>query len=223
MRPDSAKKPSINSKKETQIQILEERHPQISSGSRPAANPSLASTLPVRQENDLLVNHLTILATFAHSEYQSNKVVPFTTIKQLGHGSLGSVDAGRRKGDETGPLLARKVIDLPNTARKRLLPLIQQEVAVLRRLKHKHIVQVVSTYETTSVPRQFGIIILPAGDEDLGHYLERVRENEFLEASLGYGTGPSVLPPLWLTSTHRISDTKISSLATSSARTTRYC
>jgi serine/threonine protein kinase len=69
-------------------------------------------------------------------------------------------------------------------ARERLLPLIQQEGAVLRGLKHRHIVQVVGTYETTSVPRQFGIILFPAGDEDLSHYLERVGENEFPEEDL---------------------------------------
>lgn len=116
---------------------------------------------------------------FSHFEYASHKVVPFTTIKQLGHGSLGSVDAVRQNGNVEGPVLARKVIRLPNMSRKRLLPLIQQEVAVLRELKHKHIVQVISTYETTSVPRQFGILLWPAGEEDLSHYLERVSEEDF--------------------------------------------
>jgi serine/threonine protein kinase len=118
---------------------------------------------------------------YSHSEYQNHKVVPFITIKQLGHGSLGSVDAVRRSGEGEGPLFARKVIRLPNMARKRLLPLIQQEVAVLRELRHRHIVQVVSTYETTSVPRQFGIILHPAGDEDLSHYLDRIGEDDFPE------------------------------------------
>jgi serine/threonine protein kinase len=121
---------------------------------------------------------------FSHIEYTSHKIVPFITIKQLGHGSLGSVDAVRRQGEEGGIVLARKVVRLPNMARKRLLPLIQQEVAVLRELSHKHIVQVVSTYETTSVPRQFGILISPAGDEDLSHFLERVGENDFPEEDL---------------------------------------
>ncbi|KAK0128919.1 hypothetical protein ONS95_000863 [Cadophora gregata] len=121
---------------------------------------------------------------FSHSEYASHKVVPFTTVKQLGHGSLGSVDAVRHSGDADGMILARKVIRLPNMARKRLLPLIQQEVAVLRELRHKHIIQVISTYETTSAPRQFGILLSPAGDEDLSHYLERVCEDDFPEEDL---------------------------------------
>jgi len=120
---------------------------------------------------------------FSHTEYQSYKFVPLTTIKQLGHGSLGSVDAVFHIDDESKTPFARKVIRLPNMSRRRLLPLIQQEVAVLRSLEHRHIVQVVSTYETNSVPRQFGILLSPAGDEDLSHYLERVGENDFPEES----------------------------------------
>jgi serine/threonine protein kinase len=46
-------------------------------------------------------------------------------------------------------------------------------------MKHKHIIQLISTYETTSVPRQFGILLAPVGNEDLSHYLERVGENDF--------------------------------------------
>ncbi|KAH7383683.1 kinase-like domain-containing protein, partial [Cadophora sp. MPI-SDFR-AT-0126] len=121
---------------------------------------------------------------FGHFEYTSHKVVPFTTVKQLGHGSLGSVDAVRHSDDLDGVILARKVIRLPNMARKRLLPLIQQEVSVLRELRHKHIIQVISTYETTSAPRQFGILLSPAGDEDLSHYLERVCEDDFPDEDL---------------------------------------
>ncbi|CZT43819.1 uncharacterized protein RSE6_03907 [Rhynchosporium secalis] len=121
---------------------------------------------------------------FTHFEYASHKVVPFTTIEQLGHGSLGSVDAVRHSGEPDGVILARKVIRLPNMARKRLLPLIQQEVSVLRELRHKHIIQIISTYETTSAPREFGILFFPAGDEDLSHYLERVCEDDFPETDL---------------------------------------
>ena len=80
--------------------------------------------------------------------------------------------------------MARKVIRLSNTTRGRLLPLIQSEVAILRGLKHKHIIHVVSTYEITSSPRHFGILLSPVGDEDLSHYLERVGENSFLEEDL---------------------------------------
>ncbi|KAF7921467.1 uncharacterized protein EAE97_011256 [Botrytis byssoidea] len=121
---------------------------------------------------------------YTHKEYTSNKVVPLTTIKQLGHGSLGIVDAVRFNDRDHNGLIARKIIRLPSFSRKRLLPLIQQEVAVLRGLSHNHIVKVISTYETIKAPRQFGILISPAGDEDLGHFLERVSDSDFPEEDM---------------------------------------
>ncbi|TAQ85013.1 hypothetical protein B7494_g6661 [Chlorociboria aeruginascens] len=137
-----------------------------------------ASELSAGQKREVAV------VEFIHKEYQTSKTIPFTTIKQLGHGSLGSVDAVRQQDDDEETVYARKIIRLPNMARKRLLPLIQQEVKVLRELTHMHIVKVISTYETLAAPRQFGILLFPAGDEDLCHYLEHISEqfaNEDIE------------------------------------------
>ncbi|TGO45345.1 hypothetical protein BCON_0401g00080 [Botryotinia convoluta] len=130
------------------------------------------------------IPHQDVIIEYTHEEYTSNKVVPLTTIKQLGHGSLGIVDAVRFNDRDYSGLIARKIIRLPNFSRKRLLPLIQQEVAVLRGLSHHHIVKVISTYETIKAPRQFGILISPAGDEDLGHFLERVSDSDFPEEDM---------------------------------------
>ncbi len=118
---------------------------------------------------------------FSHTEYASDKVVPFSTTRQLGHSSLGVVDEVYPTGGGYGIILARKIIRLSNATRKRLLPLIQKEVAILRELNHEHIIKVVCTYETTTVPRQFGIILSPVGQEDLLHYMERVGDNGFPE------------------------------------------
>ncbi len=149
-----------------------------------AANPPDSSGDPVSHTEPTDVEYFCYEIKFTHTEYQSSKAVPFMTVKQLGHGSLGSVDIVLRYSDDLGPLMARKVIRLPNTTRGRLLPLIQNEVAILRGLKHKHIIHVVSTYEITSSPRHFGILLSPVGDEDLSHYLERVGENSFPEEDL---------------------------------------
>ncbi|KAF7910379.1 uncharacterized protein EAE98_012066 [Botrytis deweyae] len=130
------------------------------------------------------ISHEDVIIEYTHEEYTSNKAVPLTTIKQLGHGSLGIVDAVRFNDRDHNGLIARKIIRLPNFSRKRLLPLIQQEVAVLRGLSHHHIVKVISTYETIKAPRQFGILISPAGDEDLGHFLERVSDSDFPEEDM---------------------------------------
>ncbi|PVH86038.1 kinase-like protein [Cadophora sp. DSE1049] len=152
--------------------------------SRDSSTSQTTQSDPGHSEHSKAVPEPPNMPGFGHFEYASHKVVPFTTVKQLGHGSLGSVDAVRHSGDADGVILARKVIRLPNIARKRLLPLIQQEVSVLRELRHKHIIQVISTYETISAPRQFGILLSPAGDEDLSHYLERVCEDDFPEDDL---------------------------------------
>ncbi|KAF7890190.1 hypothetical protein EAF00_008505 [Botryotinia globosa] len=122
-----------------------------------------------------LIPHQDDIIEYTHKEYTSNK---------LGHGSLGIVDAVRFNDRDHNGLIARKIIRLPNFSRKKLLPLIQQEVAVLRGLSHCHIVKVISTYETIKAPRQFGILISPAGDEDLGHFLERVSDSDFPEEDM---------------------------------------
>jgi hypothetical protein len=49
-----------------------------------------------------------IAVEFRHTEYLSYKVVPYSTIKQLGHGSLGSVDAVHRGGTIRGGFLRGK-------------------------------------------------------------------------------------------------------------------
>jgi hypothetical protein len=120
-------------------------------------------------------------------------------------------------------LLARKINRARMMDRKRLLPIIQQEIGVLRRLKHKHIIQIVSTYETTCIPRQFGILIHPAGDEDLHNFLERAGENDFPEKDVAsYETGNIVSRPRLHTSTKRTFAIKILNQAISSAKTTKY-
>jgi serine/threonine protein kinase len=119
-----------------------------------------------------------------HKVYTKDEQIPYEFVKQLGHGSLGVVDAVRFKEAPDGNIFARKTIQLRNVTRKKLLPLIQQEVAVLRSLSHQHIVKVIDTYETSGRPRNFGILLSPAGDEDLSHFLERVGENHSSDEDL---------------------------------------
>ncbi|PQE33233.1 kinase-like domain-containing protein [Rutstroemia sp. NJR-2017a WRK4] len=119
-----------------------------------------------------------------HKVYAKDEQIPYESVKQLGHGSLGVVDAVRFKEAQDGIIFARKTIQLRNVTRKKLLPLIQQEVAVLKSLNHHHIVKVLDTYETSGRPRSFGILLSPAGDEDLSHFLERVGENNSSDEDL---------------------------------------
>jgi serine/threonine protein kinase len=145
------------------------------SSDAPHWSPAIIPELPAPQiqQNKKIIMGI----EFSHTEYANHKAVPFITTKQLGHGSWGIVDAVRPINGEKGVILARKLIQLRGVARKRVLPLIQKEVAILKELKHENIIQVVCTYETTSVPRQFGILLSPVGEEDLLHYMERLGEN----------------------------------------------
>ena len=102
----------------------------ISSLSSPIAPVSTRMSLPAQQV--VFNKQISKFTECSPTEYASHKVVPFTSIKQLGYGSLGIVDAVRPSGEEQGILLALKVIRLPGVARKRLLPLAQQEVAILK-------------------------------------------------------------------------------------------
>ncbi|PQE23209.1 kinase-like domain-containing protein [Rutstroemia sp. NJR-2017a BVV2] len=132
-----------------------------------------------------IVSNETVAGTsYIHKVYTKNEQIPYEFVKQLGHGSLGVVDAVRSKEAQDGIIFARKTIQLRNVTRKKLLPLIQQEVAVLKFLSHHHIVKVLDTYETSGRPRYFGILLSPAGDEDLSHFLERVGENNSSEEDL---------------------------------------
>jgi serine/threonine protein kinase len=132
-----------------------------------------------------IVSSETVAATsHIHKVYTKAEQIPYEFVKQLGHGSLGVVDAVTSKEAQDGIIVARKTIQLRNVTRKKLLPLIQQEVAVLKSLSHHHIVKVLDTYETSGRPRSFGILLSPAGDEDLSHFLERVGENNSSDEEL---------------------------------------
>jgi hypothetical protein len=72
-----------------------------------------SSTIISATKKSLPVSNLTapVDILFSHTEYQSHKVVPFITVRQLGHRSLGVVDAVRMESPESGSiLLARKII-----------------------------------------------------------------------------------------------------------------
>ena len=150
----------------------------------PSSTIKISPALPPRAQKIKPGNKEIMGIEFSHAKYASQKVVPFISIRQLGYGSLGVVDAVRPIAGEEGALLARKIIRLQGVARKIVLPLIQSEVAILRELNHQHIIQVVCTYETISVPRQFGILLSPVGEEDLLHYMERVSEDDFPEKDI---------------------------------------
>ncbi|KAH0562659.1 hypothetical protein GP486_002665 [Trichoglossum hirsutum] len=104
-----------------------------------------------------------------HQEYQLVTEVPFEHIRDLGQGSHGIVDEVESL-PGAAPLtgrFARKVIRAPSGSRPNFRP-IRDEVDIVKRLRHHHIIQVVTTY---TVQWRFAIIISPVTETNLKEFL----------------------------------------------------
>ena len=100
--------------------------------------------------------------------------LPYTLLRNLGHGHSGNVEAVR---DEmTNAVFARKIIYTPQSRldKQELTKAFQNEVKIIRALgRHPHIVSVFATYITK---RYFGLILQPvASDGDLKDFLGEYR------------------------------------------------
>ncbi|KAH0550949.1 hypothetical protein GP486_007686, partial [Trichoglossum hirsutum] len=106
-----------------------------------------------------------------HRDYEPNEDVPYRPIRTLGSGGFGFVDEVEADPDRA-PVhgrFARKVIRIPASVSCRAQERIKNEVNIVRRLNHPHVVQVVATYIKQ---RRFGIIMTPVADGNLDDYLE---------------------------------------------------
>jgi hypothetical protein len=110
-----------------------------------------------------------------HQIYSSADPPPFIQVRQLGHGSLGSVDEVQIPGSEN--TLARKSIKLSGSYKMTFMEIIDQEVKALRSLSNCHIVQVVGTYEFAPC---YAVLMSPVGDQNLKDMLEEFfdRDNQ---------------------------------------------
>ena len=92
----------------------------------------------------------------SHHEYLVGEQLPYSSLRNLGHGSYAFVDEvadARRMSDGT---FARKVLRTPHNNPGAFLRRIWNEIAIIKRLKSvRHFVQVVETYIQG---RHFGII-----------------------------------------------------------------
>jgi serine/threonine protein kinase len=107
----------------------------------------------------------------AHQSFPSDNPPPFTQIRQLGCGSLGSVDEIRIP--NSAKTLARKSILLSGVLKHHYMEIIGQEVKALRNLSHPHIVQVAGTYEFGPC---YAILMSPVGDQSLKDMLEEYHD-----------------------------------------------
>lgn len=105
---------------------------------------------------------------------------PFQYVRLLGHGSFGVVDEVVKIDEPEATHYARKQFRLPYYRRNEKIEEIKKEARIIRRLHHRHIVQVV---ETVLVGTQLSIIMLPVADGDLLGVLEKL-DSQYISPNL---------------------------------------
>jgi hypothetical protein len=109
-------------------------------------------------------------STQTHQVYKSKADIPWEHVDYLGKGAFGWVEKVKQKGDSLGTALyARKTIQNSSWNALQNLASIQNEVSIIQKLRHRHMVRLVSTYQ---VEKQFCLVMLPAAQCHLGEYLE---------------------------------------------------
>ena len=149
-------------------------------------------TLLRRQSSDLALTYQTQIPSSLpkfdwtgqnrgfHVTYESEELVPMSSIATLGSGSSGIVEAVRCNGRP----LARKTIRLfPGRFRSRSIQeTIRTEIAVMRRLSHRHVTQLIGTYSTK---RSFSMLIYPVCQYDLKQLMEECEEMRQQQSAAG--------------------------------------
>lgn len=114
------------------------------------------------------------LAPGKHSVYNERAQIPFKSKRHLGHGGFGTVDEVEPLGhvpSRQNQAYARKTFTLPFSilAQKKELTIIQNEVKIIKRVEHIHIIKLVETYVCG---REFAIILEPVAEGTLKDLLE---------------------------------------------------
>lgn len=109
-----------------------------------------------------------------HSIYEERAQVPFKSKRRLGQGAFGAVDEVELLDHITTQRkqsYARKIFLLPFPAleQKRRLATIRNEVDIIRRVQHIHMIKLVETY---IFGREFAIIFEPVAEGTLEDLLE---------------------------------------------------
>jgi small GTP-binding protein len=111
----------------------------------------------------------TNLTFIPHYDYASSQDAPWDFISRLAQSSGSTIEEVRPR-ELPAPSIsyARKVFLLNPQSRRKLLPIIQNEVSILKAVRHHHVSQIHSTYSTT---KEFAIVMALA-DMNLGEYLQ---------------------------------------------------
>ena len=107
---------------------------------------------------------------FTHTRYEKNADVPYLSVGYLGSGTHGYVEEVKPTSGKHGSTerFVRKVVRVPAITSAPTLELLQNEVDIIKRLRHHHIVRVIASYDA---PSKFGIIMTPVAETNLDQYL----------------------------------------------------
>ncbi|KAH0543036.1 hypothetical protein FGG08_002644 [Glutinoglossum americanum] len=108
-----------------------------------------------------------------HRNYNDENQIPYKHIGFLGTGGYGAVDkVVRTSGPHQGQIYARKNILLSGNASKRERGQadIRNEVEIVKRVRHGHVVRLIGTY---LCKKTYAIIMAPVAKENLCEYLAR--------------------------------------------------
>ncbi|KAF2495322.1 kinase-like protein [Lophium mytilinum] len=113
-----------------------------------------------------------------HEVYTASNPPPIRHVRELGRGGFSIVDAVEvTRGRHSGHVMARKVVRLPRLASKHrsMLRSVLEEVQIMHRIKHVHVVTVAFTYEELDAKSRaiaFGILMPTVAEQSLAEFLE---------------------------------------------------
>ena len=111
---------------------------------------------------------------------------PLLRHRVLGQGAFGVVEEVQVKVQPPLETFVRKRVQIPPSNAKMTLLRLQQEVEVLEKVEHKHIVKIIGTYEEVGFlnRRFYHLLMEPVGDSDL-------------ESLLAMASDPAYKKPEW--------------------------
>ncbi|KAH7140612.1 Hsp70 protein-domain-containing protein [Dactylonectria macrodidyma] len=107
-----------------------------------------------------------------HAHFSRDDTLPFTSIAKLGIGSYGVVD--KVMSNTTQREYARKLFRRVKGLRQQDVKTFINELTVLKRVNHKHCVELVASYTD---PKFFALLMGPVGDYNLATYYDEASNN----------------------------------------------
>ena len=125
---------------------------------------------------------------FEHDVFDSSNPKPFNQIESLGWGVAAKVDEVICTLDSEKYALKQIPIVMSYRHQHRARLRIKNEIAILKKLKHNHVIPYLGSFIEKTKPRYESICVLfPAADTDFTQYLDEITSSHFLEFRSYFG------------------------------------